>query len=86
MATLAVDTVSPGRIYAHRFLLVALLGTQRLTGRMTSAEVKAWREWIRGADGLTNPAYVPGDPLPALAEIAYWLRHPRWFLRRAAAA
>jgi hypothetical protein len=51
---------------------------------MTPAEVAEWRRWIARGGGVTNPAYTPGDPLPACAELAFWLRHPRNFLYRAA--
>jgi D-aspartate ligase len=85
IAALAVEGIRPGRIYAHRFLVATLLTAQRAVRGMTSAEVRRWWEWIAHADQLTNPAYVPGDPMPACAEIAYWLRRPRSFLRKAAA-
>ncbi len=79
------ERAAHGRIYVHRFLTTVLLGSQRATSRMSAAEVADWRRWIADRDGLTNPAYVPGDPLPACAELAYWLRHPRSFLHKAAA-
>ncbi|MBV9605643.1 MAG: hypothetical protein JO027_11065 [Solirubrobacterales bacterium] len=86
VATLDAERAARGgRIYVHRFLMAVLLGSQRVTGRMSRAEVSGWRRWIAGGDGVTNPAYAPGDPLPAGAELAYWLRHPRSFLRKAAA-
>jgi len=81
---------SPGaasdRIYVHRFPTLVQLAAQRLTGRMTRNEIRAWRQWIAGADGVTDPAYAHDDLLPALADVAQWLRHPRSFLRKAAAA
>jgi D-aspartate ligase len=73
-----------GRIYVHRFLTNVLLASQRTTGRMSRAEASGWRRWIAQGEDVTNPAYMPGDPLPACAELAYWLRHPRSFLRKAA--
>jgi D-aspartate ligase len=84
VAGLDAERAADGRIYLHRFLMAALLASQRATGRMSRAEVSGWRRWVAQGDGVTNPAYVPGDPLPALAELAYWLRHPRSFLYKAA--
>jgi D-aspartate ligase len=75
-----------GRIYVHRFPAVVQLAVQRVTGRMTPDEVRRWRRWIAQADAVTNPAYIPGDPLPAFADVVQWLRHPRSFLRKAVAA
>jgi D-aspartate ligase len=76
---------SSGRIYVHRFPTVVQLAAQRLTGRMTADEVRRWWRWIAGGDAVTDPAYAHGDPLPAVADVAQWLRHPRSFLRKAAA-
>jgi D-aspartate ligase len=76
---------SSGRIYVHRFPAFVQLAAQRATGRMTRAEVRRWRSWIAGADGVTDPAYAHGDPIPALVDVGQWLRHPRSFLRKAGA-
>ena len=84
VAGLDAERAAAGRIYVHRFLTAVLLASQRATDRMSHAEVTGWRRWIADAGGVTNPAYVPGDPLPACAELAYWLRHPRSFLHKAA--
>jgi hypothetical protein len=84
VAELEAERAADGRIYVHRFLAGVLLASQRATGRMTPAEVAEWRRWIARGGGVTNPAYTPGDPLPACAELAFWLRHPRNFLYRAA--
>jgi D-aspartate ligase len=73
------------RIYVHRFPALVQLAAQRLTGKMTRAEVGRWRHWIAQGQGVTDPAYGYGDPLPALADAAQLLRHPRSFLRKAAA-
>jgi D-aspartate ligase len=83
-AELEAERAADGRIYVHRFLTGVLLASQRATGRMSPAEVAGWRRWIARSSDVTNPAYVPGDPLPACAELAYWLRHPRSFLYKAA--
>jgi D-aspartate ligase len=85
VAMLDPERAAGGRIYVHRFLTAVLLASQRATGRMSRTDVAGWRRWTAESDGLTNPAYVPGDPLPACAELAYWLRHPRSFLHKAAA-
>jgi D-aspartate ligase len=84
VAGLEAERAAAGRIYVHRFLTTVLLASQRATDRMSRAEVTGWRRWI-AQGGVTNPAYVSGDPLPACAELAYWLRHPRSFLHKAAA-
>lgn len=84
-AALDPERAAGNRIYVHRFLTTALLASQRASGRMTRAEVRGWRRWIAQGDGITNPAYTPHDPRPACAEIPYWVRHPRSFLRKAAA-
>jgi D-aspartate ligase len=76
---------SAGRIYVHRFPAFVQLAAQRATGRMTRAEVRGWRSWIARGDGVTDPAYTRADPVPALVDVAQWLRHPRSFLRKAAA-
>jgi hypothetical protein len=84
--TLDEDSAGPGRIYVHRFPTGVLLAGQRAARRMTRGEVRRWRRWIAEAgDGVTDPAYARGDPLPAYADVAQWLRHPRSFLRKAAA-
>jgi len=75
----------PERIYAHRFPAFVQLAAQRVSGRMTREEVRGWRRWIADGEGVTDPAYAHGDPLPAVADVAQWLRHPRSFLRKAAA-
>ncbi|HET6866577.1 MAG TPA: hypothetical protein VFH80_11735 [Solirubrobacteraceae bacterium] len=84
VAEFQAERATDGRIYVHRFLIAALLASQRATGRMTRGEVAGWRRWIAEGAGVTNPAFVPGDPRPACAELAYWLRHPRSFLYKAA--
>jgi D-aspartate ligase len=81
----AADTAS-SRIYMHRFPAVVQLAAQRVAGRMTRDEFREWRRWLRQGGSVTNPAYVPGDPLPACADVVQWLRHPRAFLRNAVAA
>jgi D-aspartate ligase len=78
------NNAPPDRIYVHRFPTLVQLAAQRLTGKMTRAEVRRWRRWMAEARGVTDPAYGYGDPLPAFADAAQWLRHPRSFLRKAA--
>lgn len=85
VSALPSDDAPSGRIYVHRFPTLVQLAAQRLTGRMTREEVRRWRGWVAGGESVTDPAYVRGDPLPALVDAAQWLRHPRSFLRKAAA-
>lgn len=76
----------PERIYVHRFPAFVQLAAQRISGRMTREELRGWRRWIAECPARTDPACAHGDPLPAVADVAQWLRHPRSFLRKAAAA
>ena len=85
VSSLPAVTAPSGRIYVHRFPALVQLSAQRLTGRMTRAETTRWRSWIARGEAVTDPAYAHGDPLPALVDVAQWLRHPRSFLRKAAA-
>ncbi len=86
VCTLPDSGACSGRIYMHHFPTLVQLATQRLTGRMSREEVRRWRGWIARGEGVTDPAYTHDDLLPALADVAQWLRHPRSFLHKAAAA
>ena len=78
------DTAS-GRVYVHRFPVGVQLVAQRVSGRMTSDDLRGWRRWMAQGAGVTDPSYAREDPLPALVDAAEWLRHPRAFLRKAVA-
>jgi hypothetical protein len=52
---------------------------------MTHDEVRRWGRWMTRGGKLTDPVSVRGDPVPALVDVAQWLRHPRSFLRKAGA-
>jgi D-aspartate ligase len=83
--TFATTAPSAGQIYVHRFPALVQLAAQRVTGRMTHDEVRRWGRWMTRGGELTDPVSVRGDPVPALVDVAQWLRHPRSFLRKAGA-
>jgi D-aspartate ligase len=85
IAALPNSDAASGRVYVHRFPALVQLTAQLLTGRMTREEARRWWGWVARSEGITDPAYAHGDPLPALVDVAQWLRHPRSFLRKAAA-
>ncbi len=77
----------PGEIYCHKTLFDLVLALQRLSGRMSSAEVRRWQEWHRraaGAGAATDAVRDRHDPLPAIVDGALWLadfvRYPRGFV------
>ena len=84
LASAAACSTGP-RIYVHRLPMRLLLAAQALSGGLSRAERRRWRE--RGRDGATDPAIWRGesDPWPALAETLLELqaaaRHPRAWLR-----
>lgn len=80
-----VDPRLRGR-YVHRFPTAVMLATQLAARNMTAAEVRRWLRWMaHSGSPHTDPVYVRGDPLPAIADIVQSLRHPRSFVRKAAA-
>jgi predicted ATP-grasp superfamily ATP-dependent carboligase len=86
MAAGAHAASPPSEIYVARFATLATLISQRLAGHMTGADLRRWRHWMRDASApVTDPVYVRGDPLPAVADALQWLRRPLSFVRRTAA-
>jgi D-aspartate ligase len=81
----ATTCSSRSQIYVHLFPTLVQVAAQRVTGRMTRDEARRWRQWIARGSDFTDPASVSGDPIPRLLDVAQWLRHPRSFLRKAAA-
>jgi D-aspartate ligase len=73
------------RVYAHRFPTGVMLAAQGLTRHMSRSELRQCRGLMSRSRAVTDPAYVRDDPLPACADVVQWLRHPRSFLRKAAA-
>jgi D-aspartate ligase len=74
-------------VYCNEFGMNVMLSAQRLSGRMSGEEVARWQCWRDDHDGsLVDPAVVPGDTLPAvvdiLAQICWYARHPRSFVRQ----
>jgi predicted ATP-grasp superfamily ATP-dependent carboligase len=74
-------------IYVHRLPAYLMLLAQRLSGQMTRAEFRAWRDWMRAKRqaGVNDPAFERRDLIPGLIDVAQLLRHPRSLLRKAAA-
>jgi hypothetical protein len=62
-----------------------MLVAQGVTRHMSRSELRRCRELMTRSAELTDPAYVRDDPLPGCADVVQWLRHPRAFLRKAAA-
>jgi len=72
--------------YVHRFPTALMLAVQLAARNMTAAEVRQWLRWMaRTGSPHTDPVYVRGDPLPAVADVVQSLRHPRSFVRKAGA-
>jgi hypothetical protein len=63
-----------------------MLAAQAVSGGMSRGQRREWRAWRLGHRGaVTDPARLPQDPGPALAELLMELqaaaRHPRAWLR-----
>lgn len=72
--------------YVHGAKLAILTHGQRLTGHMSAAETRRWRDWRRAHRGhLTDAVAASDDRAPALADAAIigwsYCRHPRDFVR-----
>lgn len=72
--------------YCHRSMLGLILALQRVSGRLSSAEVAHWRAWVRERAGrLTDAVTAADDRMPGLADTASWarhfLKHPRSFVQ-----
>jgi D-aspartate ligase len=80
------DARDDGRVYVHRLPTSLMLTLQRLTGRISREEGRAWRRWMAArAARVTDPSRAAGDRWPGLVDYPYHalklLRHPRAFLR-----
>jgi hypothetical protein len=76
-------------VFTYGLQLSELLLAQQLTGRMSRAESKGWRDWRRQHRGaLVDAVDDPGDRLPWVVDVATSLverlRHPLRFIRRVA--
>jgi D-aspartate ligase len=75
------------QVFCNDFGLSSMLLLQRLAGRMTAHETRRWRAWHAKNRGASiDPARIPGDPLPAFADVVAqvygYARHPRAFVRK----
>jgi biotin carboxylase len=73
-------------VYCHKTMLDLVLGLQGMSGQMSRAEVKRWRDWYRAhRSGVTDAVRDPDDRVPALIDTAQWVqhfaKHPRSFVR-----
>jgi len=72
--------------YCHKTMLDLVLTLQGLSGQMSRADVRHWRDWLKthGA-GVTDAVRDPDDRMPAMIDAASWVRHfakhPRSFVR-----
>jgi predicted ATP-grasp superfamily ATP-dependent carboligase len=76
-----------GRTFTHRFELLVMVLGQRLTGRMTAADLAHWRAWYAEHRPEMTDAVSDGrDYLPELVDIGghilQMIRHPRAFVRK----
>jgi len=78
-----------GLVYCNRFTFSLMLTMQSISGRMTSAEVTRWREWLRRSrnrEKAVDAMYSANDVAPgvvsAFRELSRALRHPRDFYRQ----
>lgn len=73
-------------VYCHKTMLDLVLTLQGLSGQMTKADVRHWRDWVKthGA-GVTDAVRDADDRMPAVVDAAAWVRHfakhPRSFVR-----
>jgi predicted ATP-grasp superfamily ATP-dependent carboligase len=73
-------------VYCHKTMLDLVLTLQGLSGQMTRAEVKKWREWYRAnKSGVTDAVRDADDRMPSVIDTGQWVRHfakhPRSFVR-----
>ena len=78
-----------GLVYCNRFTFSLMLTMQSMSGRMSSAEVTRWREWLRDSrngakavDAMYSPKDVAPGLVSALRELSRAFRHPRDFYRQ----
>ncbi len=73
-------------VYSHRGILELLLRAQGLSGRMSAAEVRQWRDWYeRNRERAVDAVIDTGDWVPWVVDVAMHLRsyarHPKSFIR-----
>lgn len=73
-------------IYCHRGIFELLLRAQGLSGRLSSDEVRHWREWYaRNRERAVDAVIDTGDWVPWMVDVAMHLRsyarHPKSFIR-----
>lgn len=73
-------------VYCHKTMLDLVLTLQGLSGQMSLADVRHWRDWVKThGTGVTDAVRDPEDRMPALVDAASWVRHfakhPRSFVR-----
>lgn len=73
------------RRITHGLLFRLMLLAQRLSGSMTAAEVREWREWYSESGTVCDMLGGSRDPLPvavnAAALVRHYMRYPRYFVR-----
>jgi predicted ATP-grasp superfamily ATP-dependent carboligase len=73
-------------VYCHKTMLDLVLFVQSLSGQMSRGDVRRWRRWYEEhRAGATDAVREVDDQLPALVDMATWMkhfmRHPRHFVR-----
>ncbi|WNG13329.1 carbamoyl-phosphate synthase [Cystobacter fuscus] len=73
-------------IYCHRGIFELLLRAQGLSGRLSSQEVRQWREWYaRHSERAVDAVIDIGDWVPWVVDVAmhlrFYARHPKSFIR-----
>jgi predicted ATP-grasp superfamily ATP-dependent carboligase len=73
-------------IYCHRGIFELLLRAQGLSGRLSSQEVRHWREWYaRNRERAVDAVLDTEDWVPMMVDVAMHLRsyarHPKGFIR-----
>jgi predicted ATP-grasp superfamily ATP-dependent carboligase len=73
-------------IYCHRGIFELLLRAQGLSGRLSSQEVRHWREWYaRNRERAVDAVLDTDDWVPMMVDVAMHLRsyarHPKGFIR-----
>jgi predicted ATP-grasp superfamily ATP-dependent carboligase len=77
---------SGSEVYCHKTMLDLVLGLQRMSGQMSQADVRHWRDWYRvHAHSVTDAVRDVDDRLPSVIDAMQWMRHfarhPRSFVR-----
>jgi predicted ATP-grasp superfamily ATP-dependent carboligase len=74
----------PG-VYLHRLPMAVMLAAQALSGGMSRAERRQWRQTIAEKGVLTDAVSAAGDARPRYADLLQQFRHPRALIKKAAA-